>query len=232
MGDEGTSAKKDQNPNHLRALDQQRLRRRFLDNLQHSKDRDAQKRQTQSVLQEYYWRMRDMEVEKNCRKIERTWQRREQQRQVGTNTKRKELAEKSDEYMNQQYGRILASPYSSAQASVEKPLPSQISVEQLDQCQRPASELEMESIFQAEALGVFQAAYHEALGRFVSPTPTEEKTVREQAAGFHESSLTSGMVDGLSSTSLDNSGGHHDPTGRLEMLPQGRVQWGSPRNPW
>merc|ERR1719316_923624 len=83
-------------PNRLRALDQQKLRRKFLKNMQSSKERDRQTVQSKGVLQEYYWRMRDMEVEKNCRKIERNWQQREQKRQAGTERKRIDLAEQSD----------------------------------------------------------------------------------------------------------------------------------------
>jgi len=213
-------------PNRLRMLDQQRLRRKFLKNMQTSKERDRQTKQSEAVLQEYYWRMRDMEVEKNCRKIERTWQQREKQRQADAESKRKEFAEKSDEFMNQQYGRIFISPYS-------QPLQKQTSREQPEASyKRSESELAMESVWDAAAQGVFQAAYHEAVGRFVTPSPetTEQMTQGHQGVSITETQQTT-ELEGISA-SVSTSARSEHRSSRLKMLPVGRVAFESPRNPW
>lgn len=201
-------------PKRLRDLDQRRLRRQFLHNLQNSRDQENKKKQTGAVLQEYYWRMRDMEVEKDCRKTERVWHQREKQRQVEVERKRSDLAEQSDEALSMRYGRIFAPTH-------EEPVRQNVaSVETLEQpSARPASELEMESMWEAEALAVFQAAYNGAVGRFVTPTPTEEE--RHPSDG--------GFAD---DATLTMSEGQPDRTSRLGCLPKGRVQWESPRNPW
>jgi len=203
-------------PDHLRALDQQKLRRKFLKNMQSSKAVQNQTRQSGAVLQEYYWRMRDMEVEKKCRTTEKQWQQKEKVRRAGTERKRNDIAEQSDEALNLRYGRIFAAPYiQPMQMRMAEPAQS-----------RPQSEMDMDAIWEAEALSAFQAAYHGAVGRFVSPTPTDEMPLPNEEVVVSESSESVFGSEGR---------GWQDvpvPTSKLRVLPRGRVEWSSPRNPW
>lgn len=201
-------------PEKLRELDQRRLRRKFLKNRELCKNQQSQMKHSEAVVQEYHWRLREMEVEKQCRSVENKWHRRELKRREGVEMKRQDLAEKGDNVLNLRYGRFYASPYSQQVAAY----PSNAESEQASQ----AGESELDVMWEAEALGVFQAAYNEAVGRFI------DRSEDLQQVGNAE-------VDGAS-TSQDSIPQERpqstNVTNMLKSLPKGRVEWNSPRNPW
>lgn len=218
-------------PDRLRALEQKRLRKQHLRNVERSQQQDRQTKQSKTVMQEYYWRMRDMEVEKECRKIERNWRQRENDRLADVERKRNDLAEQSDHALNLRYGRIFASPYS-------QEMQSNAARDEPEQPERSQSELEMDAMWEAEALGVFQAAYHEALGRFVSPTPTEDRPQSDLSDPAVAASERMQIPIAPAEVTPDDAIGSEssfvlrDPPSMTRKLPVGRVEWQSPRNPW
>jgi len=204
-------------PNRERRLDQQRLRDKHLKNLQQSREKQRHVGNTEKMLQEYYWRVRDVEVEKQSREVEKTWQQREKQRQAFVERKRAEIAQQSDEQLSVKYGRIFADPY----MTYPQQVPPGTAPARMEET-RPESELEMQAMWDNEALAVFRASYQDAVGRFITPTPSGDRPSDEEPFPS-EYELKQAEAEHFMAEERKR---------RLAILPKGRVEWESPRNPW
>jgi hypothetical protein len=120
--------------------------------------------------------------------------------------------------LNLRYGRFYASPYS----QLAPKRPPNVEGEQAGL----AGESDLDVLWEAEALGVFQAAYNEAVGRFIDRS---EETKPGDAAT--DESVVRALEEVLPQ---ERAQGGTPPvsSAMLKSLPKGRVEWESPRNPW
>jgi len=224
----------------LRGLDQQRLRDQHLNNLKVLRDKEGTKKHTNGVIQEYYWRLRDMEIEKNCRTTEHDWHQLQKQRQEVIARKQKDFAGKSDEDLNLRYGRIFATDYAKP-VQRKEPAPAD---------SRPDSEMAMDTMWEAEALGVFRAAFHEAYAQFSTPEPEPPEQDMalydpehdlggpvSQMFEMSEEFVDADLADFATDVDQSRSKGPMQGAAavaflKMTTLPKGRVEWVSPRNPW
>jgi len=182
-----------------------------------------------------------MEIEKNCRSTEHDWHKNQKQRQEVIARKQKDFAGKSDEDLNLRYGRIFATDYAKP-VQRKEPAPAD---------SRPDSEMAMDTMWEAEALGVFQAAFHEAYAQFSTPEPEapEEEDMAlydpDPDPGAHASQMfemseefvDADLADFASDPDQSRSNGPMQGAAavaflKMTTLPKGRVEWVSPRNPW
>eukprot|EP00929_Paragymnodinium_shiwhaense_P045158 TRINITY_DN23108_c0_g1_i2.p1 TRINITY_DN23108_c0_g1~~TRINITY_DN23108_c0_g1_i2.p1 ORF type:complete len:649 (+),score=148.88 TRINITY_DN23108_c0_g1_i2:196-2142(+) len=87
--------------------DQDRLRKRFKQNMQETRKRATLVKMKDQVLQEYHWLKRDMQVESESREQEQAWQLREAERAEKLRQQRLAFLSQGEASMNIRYGKMM-----------------------------------------------------------------------------------------------------------------------------
>lgn len=103
-------------PRALRAADQQKLRANFNKNSQKVKGREARDQSGARVAQALHFRLREQEIERECRSTEKSWHSEQEARLAQSLRRREELANSGEQNLNRLYGRM---PLYGASASEE-----------------------------------------------------------------------------------------------------------------
>lgn len=153
--------------------DQLGLRQRFLDNLQRTREHQAESSRRQTVLQEYHWILRDMEVEKACRRRERSWQRREAKRQQQVDRCRQDLCQLTEDELNLRYGKMplassCAPPSTAASTSVRSGMGGLLAEDSF--------EPDDDAIWEKHRLKLFLRIYSDAVGRSIVRDESQHST--------------------------------------------------------
>lgn len=93
-------------PRALRAADQQKLKANFKRNFQKVSAQEARSQRGARAHQEIRFRLRDQEIERECRRTENSWHRDQDARHSQSLRRREELATSGEETLNRLYGRM------------------------------------------------------------------------------------------------------------------------------